>query len=406
MLVDSMDAKKGMAEAAGYPNGKNSHRNDCHWLQRLGDCTIAGGGNSLTRAADMPHPPTLLDLAKRGNQDAFRHLAEPYRPELQVHCYWMLGSFHDAEDVVQETFLRAWRGLRRFQGRASFRGWLYRIATNACLNAIASRASARRVLPEAHGPPADQMPTKGPTTEIAWLEPDPDAALEGIADAAPHPNARYEMVEAVQLAFVAAIQHLPPRQRAVLLLRDVLSWSAAETARTLDASVASVNSALQRARATLAKEFPAGRPSSQALPDDQQRALLERYVRSWQSADLDGFVALLKEEAVLSMPRWKEWYAGREAIRAFFAWAWKSMGPGPFRLIATAANRQPAFALYVCDQQESQCQAHAIQLLTLKDDAIARLTLFLDPRLFAAFGLPASYTSDLRITSIRVGDTP
>ena len=182
-------------------------------------------------------PPTLLDRAKTGDRDAFQQLAEPYRRELQVHCYRMLGSLHDAEDLVQETFLRAWRGLRRFEGRASFRGWLYRIATNASLNALASRASVRRVLPEAHGPPSDQAPKGGPATEIAWLEPYPDAALEGIADAAPGPNARYEMPEAVQLAFVAAIQHLPPRQRAVLLLRDVLSWSAAETARMLDVSV-------------------------------------------------------------------------------------------------------------------------------------------------------------------------
>ena len=388
------DAKKRTVEkntTEVYPNGETLHRGGYPWLQRLRDNTIAGGESSLTATADMPHPPTLLDLAKTGDQDAFQHLAEPYRRELQVHCYRMLGSLHDAEDLVQETFLRAWRGLRRFEGRASFRGWLYRIATNASLNALASRASVPRVLPEAHGPPSDQAPKGGPATEIAWLEPYPDAALEGIVDAAPGPNARYEMREAVQLAFVAAIQHLPPRQRAVLLLRDVLSWSAAETARVLDASVASIHSSLQRARATLAKEFPAGRPSSQAVPDDQQRALLERYVRSWESADLDGFVALLKEDAVLSMPPWQEWYHGRKAIRAFFAWAWKSMGPGPFRLIATAANRQPAFALYVCDQEESQCRAHAIQLLTLRDDAIAGLTLFLDPRLFAAFGLPAIY---------------
>jgi RNA polymerase sigma-70 factor, ECF subfamily len=158
----------------------------------------------------------------------------------------------------------------------------------------------------------------------------------------------------------------------------------------LDASVASVNSALQRARATLAKEFPAGRPRSQAVPDDQQRALLERYVQSWESPDLDSFVALLKEDAVLSMPPWREWYQGREAIRAFFTWAWGSVGPGPFRLVPTAANRQPAFALYVRDRDEPEWRAHAIQLLTLQDDAIAVLTLFRNPQLFSAFGLPAT----------------
>jgi RNA polymerase sigma-70 factor (ECF subfamily) len=299
---------------------------------------------AMMPAADMPYGPTLLDRARRGDRDAFEHLAEPYRRELQLHCYRMLGSLHDAEDLVQETFLRAWQGLDRFEGRASFRGWLYRIATNACLNALASRASARRVLPETQGPPSDQMPEGRPATEIAWLEPYPDAALEGLADAVPGPEARYEMHEAVQLAFVAAIQHLQPRQRAVLLLHDVLGWSATETARLLDASVASVNSTLQRARATLEKQFPAGRPSAPPAPDDRQRELLERYVRAWESADLDSFVALLREDAVLSMPPWRQWYHGRAAIRAFFAWAWRTACDGPFRLVPTAANRQPAFA--------------------------------------------------------------
>lgn len=352
-------------------------------------CKKKGDPFAIMLAADMPHGPTLPDPARRGDREAFEYLAEPYRRELQLHCYRMLGSLHDAEDLVQETFLRAWRGLDRFEGRASFRNWLYRIATNACLNAIASRASARRVLPETQGPPSDQTPEGGPATEISWLEPYPDASLEGIADAAPGPWARYEMQEAVQLAFVAAIQHLPPRQRAVLLLRDVLGWPATETARLLDTSVASVNSALQRARATLEKQFPAGRPSAQPAPDGRQRTLLERYVRAWEDADLDGFVALLREDAVLSMPPWQEWYLGREAIRAFFAWAWRSACGGPFRLIPTAANRQPAFAQYSGDREGPECRAHALQLLTLQDDAIAVLTFFVDPRLFATFGLPA-----------------
>ena len=229
----------------------------------------------------MPHPPTLLDRAKTGDRDTFQQLAEPYCRELQVHCYRMPGSLHDAEDLVQETLFAPGADSVASKGRASLRAWLYRIATNVSLNALASRASVRRVLLEAHGPPSDQAPKGGLATEIAWLEPYPDAALEGIADAAPGPNARYEMPEAVQLAFVAAIQHLPPRQRAVLLLRDVLELVGCRGRRVLDVSVASVNSSLQCARATLAKEFPAGRPSSQAVPDDQQRALLERYVRSW-----------------------------------------------------------------------------------------------------------------------------
>jgi RNA polymerase sigma-70 factor (ECF subfamily) len=259
-------------------------------------------------ATEMPDPATLLAFAKRGDQDAFQRLAEPYRRELQLHCYRMVGSVHDAEDLVQETFLRAWRGIAGFEGRSSFRAWLYRIATNACLNALAGRA--RRELPEKQGPPSDQPPDRmlesGPATEIPWLQPYPDAALEGIADPAPGPDVRYEMREAVHLAFIAAIQHLPPRQRAVLLLRDVLGWSAAGTARLLDTSVMSVNSALQRARATLEKRLPAGRPSAPPAPNDRQRALLDRYVRAWESADVDGFVALLREDATVSMPPWRE----------------------------------------------------------------------------------------------------
>jgi RNA polymerase sigma-70 factor (ECF subfamily) len=323
-----------------------------------------------------------------GERDAFARLTEPYRRELQLHCYRMLGSFNDAEDLVQETFLRAWRGHDRYEGRTSFRNWLYRIATNACLNALARRSSARRVLPETLGPPTYQPPAGEPVTEIAWLEPYPDAALDGIADAAPGPDARYELSEAVQLAFVAAIQHLPPRQRAILLLRDVLGWSAAETAALLDVSTTSVNSALQRARATLARRFPGGRPAAQPAPDERQRALLERYVHAWEGADLDGFVALLREDAVLSMPPYRQWYRGRAAIRTFFSWTWPRVGDGPSHLVPTAANRQPAFAHYLRNPDWQEWRAHAIWLPTLQDDAIAVLTGFIDPRLFAAFGLP------------------
>jgi RNA polymerase sigma-70 factor (ECF subfamily) len=337
----------------------------------------------------MPKRATHLEPARKGDRDAFQGLAEPYRRELQLHCYRMLGSLHDAEDLVQETYLRAWRGFDGFEGRTSLRAWLYRIATNACLNALTSRGRARRVLPETQGPPFDQMPSGDPATEIAWLEPYPDAALEDVADPALGPDARYEMREAVQLAFIAAIQHLPPRQRAALLLRDVMGWSATETAGQLEASLASVNSALQRARATLRRQFPTGRPSSQPAPDDRQRVLLERYVRAWEGADVDGLVALLREDAVLSMPPWPHWYAGRDAIGAFFAWAWRPAGAGPFRLVPTAANCQPAFAAYGGGSGGNDWRAHAIQLLTFEDDAIAALTNFRDPALFAAFGLPA-----------------
>jgi RNA polymerase sigma-70 factor (ECF subfamily) len=325
------------------------------------------------------------------DRNAFQDLAEPYRRELQLHCYRMLGSLADAEDLVQETFLRAWRGMDRFEGRASVRSWLYRIATNACLNALTRRARARRVLPETQGPPALEMPHGEPATEIAWLEPYPDSALEGIPDAAPGPDARYEMREAVQLAFVAAIQHLPHRQRAVLLLRDVLGWSASETALLLDVSVASVNSTILRARATLEKRFPDGRPGAQPRLDDRQRELLERYLRAWEGADLDGFVALLRDDAVVSMPPWPNWYTGRAAIRAFFDWAWgpASAGGPRYQLVPAAANRQPAFAMYRRDVDgQGRPRGHSIQVLTVRDGAIAAMTHFRDTRLFTSFGLP------------------
>jgi RNA polymerase sigma-70 factor (ECF subfamily) len=304
----------------------------------------------MTPDGERPLEAALLASAKGGDRRAFQQLTEPHRRELLVHCYRMLGSFHDAEDLVQETLLRAWRGLKGFDGRASTRYWLYRIATNACLNTLATRASAGRVLPETESPATEQMPDREPASDIAWLEPYPDSALEQIADDAPGPEARYEMREAIQLAFIAAIQLLPPRQRATLLLTDVLGWSAAESARLLDSSVAAVNSALQRARTTL-EERLAGRPRRvAAAASEEQRALLERYVRAWESTDVDGFTALLKEDAVMSMPPWRQWYRGRAAIATFFAGTGRPGGHAPFRLVPTAANRQPAFAINSCGQ--------------------------------------------------------
>jgi RNA polymerase sigma-70 factor (ECF subfamily) len=245
------------------------------------------------------------------------------------------------------------------------------------------------MLPEAHGPSTAQPPEGAPATEIAWLGPYPDAALEGIPDAAPGPEARYELHESVQLAFVAAIQHLPPRQRAVLLLRDVLGFPVGETAGLLDASAASVNSALQRARATLARRFPDGQPSTQPVPDERQRALLDRYVQTWEGADFDAFVALLREDAVLSMPPWRQWYRGRGAIRAFLVWAWERVEHRPSRLVRIDANGQPAFAQYHGAADAPEWRAHSIWLPALRNDGIAALTGFIEPRLFAAFGLPA-----------------
>src|SRR6516162_4282930 len=227
------------------------------------------------------------------SKETFERLAEPLRREIKLHCYRMLGSLHDAEDLVQETYLRAWRSFEGFEG-GSFRAWLYRIATNACLNALASRKHAQRFLPDQIAPASTQMPDGTPAADVAWLEPYPDSNLEGLADEAPSPEARYTSREAVQLAFVAAIQELPPRQRAALLLSDVLGWSAAETANLLGGTTASINSALQRARETLAKRYPAGRPLTFPRPSPAQQDLLSRYLKAWEGHDLNGFVALLQ----------------------------------------------------------------------------------------------------------------
>src|SRR6266446_203480 len=236
--------------------------------------------------------PNQFAISDRSSQ-AFERLAEPLRRELKLHCYRMLGSLHEAEDAVQETYLRAWRSSGSFDGRGSFRAWLYRIATNACLDALAGRKHAQRLLPDQRAPATAEMPDGTPATDVAWLEPYPDSDLEGIADDAPNPEARYTSRQAVQLAFVAVIQHLAPRQRAVLLLCDVLGWSAAEAATLLGGSVASVNSALQRSRETLARHHAAGRPPADAPTDPGQKKLLGRYVQAWEALDLEGFVSLL-----------------------------------------------------------------------------------------------------------------
>ena len=341
----------------------------------------------LRSGGEVSNEVALVAAAQGGDRDAFQHLIEPHHLQLRAHCYRMLGSFHDAEDMVQETFLRAWRGLFGFDGRAPIHHWLYRIATNACLSALAGRARSRRVLPEMQNPPAEHMPEREPSYEVLWLEPYPDLALEGIPDRAPGPDARYELQESVHLAFIAAIQLLPPRQRAVLLLCDVLGWSAAESAQLLDSSVPAVNSALQRARATLEEQLPAGPPRVITVPSDEERALLDRYVRAWENTDIDGFTALLKDDAVISMPPWGQWYRGRPAIARFFAHAVRPGGHAPFRLLPVAANRQPAFAFY-SRWQTSNWRFHSIQLVEVHDNTIGRMTSFVMPTLASVFSLP------------------
>jgi RNA polymerase sigma-70 factor, ECF subfamily len=316
----------------------------------------------------------------------FARIAEIHRRALKLHCYRMLGSLHEAEDAVQEAMLRAWRGFDDFEARASIKNWLYRIATNVALNMVASRSKRGRVMPDQLSGASTERPQGRPDAEALWVEPYPDAELESEADPAAGPDACYELRESVRLAFIAAIQQLPPRQRAVLLLADVLGWSAVEVAAVLDASVASVNSALQRARAKLTTFDREARPAP--IADEHQRNLLERYVRAWESADLEMFVALLKEDAVYSMPPWREWYQGRGSISDFFGAIWPAYRG--FRLVSVGANLQPAFALYSLGAG-GRWNAHSIQLLAVNQDRIATLTMFMQPlaqKLFAAFQVP------------------
>jgi RNA polymerase sigma-70 factor (TIGR02960 family) len=314
-----------------------------------------------------------LAAARTGDEQAFRALTDPYRRELQVHCYRILGSVQDAEDVLQETMLAAWRGLDGFGGQSSLRTWLYRIATNRCLNAL--RDSSRR-------PQTEPIRAVEPT----WLEPYPDVLLDDLPDVAPGPEARYEAKEAVTLAFVAALQHLPPSQRAVLVLRDVLGYRAAEVAEMLATTETSVNSALLRARGTIASRLP---PRGRApLPrSSAESELVGRYAEAFEQGDVDRLVALLSEDALMTMPPQPIEVHGPAAIADFFL-AREWWGAGRARLVATRANGQPAFALYLRDPHAAIARAHSIVVLTLDGDRIAHITRFGDLSLLARFGLP------------------
>ncbi len=326
----------------------------------------------------------LLDQARAGDGEAFARLTEPYRGELRVHCYRMLGSVHDAEDALQETMLAAWRALGAFEGRASIRTWLYRIATSRCLNAL--RAASRR--PQADTPfvrPAGLDPTG--TAEVPWLEPYPDALLDAVADTSPGPEARYESGETIGLAFVTALQLLPPRQRVVLILRDVLGFRAAEAAHILGTTEEAVNSALKRARATLDRRA-AGRDSLPAPPpgSPEERRIVDELVRAYQANDLDGLIDLLSDDVWLRMPPVPLEYAGRGLARQFLAAV--TFRPGrAFRLVATQANRQPAFGLYAADPNSPVYHATGLIVLTLAGDRIAGMTRF-DNGTLRYFGLP------------------
>jgi RNA polymerase sigma-70 factor (TIGR02960 family) len=328
-------------------------------------------------------PESTLNLARLGDDHAFRALTDPYRRELHVHCYRILGSVQDAEDMVQETLLAAWRGLAQYEERNSLRAWLYRIATNRCLNAV--RDSRRRPR-DAPGLPFE-LPEPTRRGEPLWLEPYPDALLEGLAETAPGPEARYETKEAVTLAFVAALQHLPPRQRAVLVLRDVLGFHAAEVAEMLESSDVSINSALQRARATLEIRLPADRDRPPLPGSPRERELAARFAGAVESGDVEGMVSLLTDDALLTMPPLPLEYQGLEAIAGFLSYREEARGT-PLRAVPTRANTQPALACYLPDADAGIARPRGLFVLTLDADAVAAITWFADTALFEDFGLP------------------
>jgi RNA polymerase sigma-70 factor (ECF subfamily) len=333
----------------------------------------------------------LLGRARAGDADAFRDLVGPHRRELQAHCYRMLGSAADAEDALQETLLAAWQGLAGFQGRASVRTWLYRVATSRCLNALrsASRRPPMNSSRPGREPPGREPPEPTRLGEVPWLEPFPDLLLEGLPDAAPGPEACVEARESISLAFVTALQLLPPRQRAVLILRDVLGFRASEAADILDCTEESVTSALKRARATLRDRPPAGleRPDREAPPLPGSAAeieLVERFTRAFEAGDIQDIVALLTEDVWLTMPPLALEYHGRDLAARFLAAVRQSRG---YRVVPTRANGQPAFGVYVRDPQASIAHANGLLVLTLAGDRISVMTHF-PASVFPAFGLP------------------
>jgi RNA polymerase sigma-70 factor, ECF subfamily len=327
------------------------------------------------------------EVIRTGDEAEFRRVVDDYSTELHAHCYRMLGSLHDAEDAFQETLLRAWRGLPDFAGRSSLRTWLYKIATNACLDAIARRP--KRLLPIDHGPPSDPKNDPGPPlTESTWIEPYPDEFL-GVSDGRAAPDARYEQREAVELAFIAALQHLPATQRAVLILREVLGFSAREASELLDTTVASVNSALQRARKAVEERLPerSQQATLRSVGDERMRELVESYVDAWARGDVETLARLLAEDAVFSMPPWAAWWRGRDTIAGFAKTALEICAKS--RSVPTRANGQPAVAYYLLEQETGRHIPGAIDVITVEGGLIKEITAFASPWLFPRFGLPA-----------------
>ncbi|MGP0053616.1 MAG: RNA polymerase subunit sigma-70 [Solirubrobacteraceae bacterium] len=324
-----------------------------------------------------------LSRARAGDEDAFRELTDPYRRELQVHVYRIVGSAQDAEDLLQETLLAAWRGLEQFEGRASVRAWLYRIATNRALDAL--RASRRR--PEELQQMTD-VPEPTRRAEPIWLQPYPDVLLAAIPDQAPGPEARYETKEAIALAFIAGLQHLPPHQRAVLVLRDVLGFRAGEVAEMLETSESSVNSLLRRARAAFETRLPAAGRERTPLPNSKRdRHIIGRLADAFEAGDIDGVVALLTDDAWLTMPPEPYEYQGQAAIGVFLSDRAVRRG-APLRLVPTRANGQPAFGCYFPSPQTEIARPYGLLVVTLKGDQISAMTWFADSSAFPLFGLP------------------
>lgn len=340
----------------------------------------AQNNRTLSQHEDGP----LVKAALAGDDEAFSRLTEPYRWELQVHCYRMLGSLHDAEDLVQETYLRAWRGLDGFAGRSTFRAWLYRISTNACLDTL-GRAPRRPRAQYVHG---GTVRSKG----IEWLQPYPDHLLERVAPSHEQPEAMLVAKETVELAFLAAIQYLTPKQRAILILRDVLGWSAKETASLLEISVASVNSALQRARPAIKRRLPADRTDwgSEETLTGEERELLRRYMDAGERSDVSAMVELLSEDARLTMPPLQDRFLGREAIRTFALEVFDPASDrfhGQWKYIPTRANRQPAVAAYVRMPGDPLYRPQVLIVMSTGGGRITDLVGF-PPNLFPAFELP------------------
>jgi len=317
-----------------------------------------------------------LAAARTGDADAFTRLVEAHRGELHAHCYRMLGSAYDADDALQEALLRAWRAIARFEGRSSLRSWLYTIATNTCLDQISRRP--KRVLPIDYGPATDpHVPPGVPVAEAVWLEPYPDQML-GLEDGYAGPEARYEQREGVELAFIAALQHLPPNQRAVLILREVLGFSAKEAAAMLGKTAASVNSALQRARSAVDERVPerSQQQTLRSLGDDGVRELVGRYVDAWERCDVEAFAALLTEDATFAMPPLATWYRGRDGI-ATWATSTSLSGQWRWRTVSTRANGQPALGFYAWDARQSAYLPFALNVLTLRGGALRDVTAFI-----------------------------